>query len=81
MVWAESVNSHSFAGEYPDPGSQNVAEPKDPNPKHELMWLKNYIILKSRRSIETLYHSLRDCSDASMDPVIVTPEGFISINR
>ncbi|XP_023322703.1 gametogenetin-binding protein 2-like [Eurytemora carolleeae] len=34
-----------------------------------------------RRSIETLYHSLRDCSDASMDPVIVTPEGFISINR
>ena len=27
------MDSHTFAGEYQDPGSQNVAEPKDPNPK------------------------------------------------
>jgi len=35
-----------------------------------------------RRSVENLYHSLKDCDDDSaLDPLIVTKEGFISINR
>jgi len=35
-----------------------------------------------RRSVENLYHSLRDCDDDSaLDPLIVTKEGFMSINR
>jgi hypothetical protein len=34
-----------------------------------------------RRSIESLYYSLRDCCEASMDPLVVTPEGFLSVSR
>ena len=33
-----SVNSHIFAD--PDPGSQNLADPTDPDPKHWLVFVK-----------------------------------------
>jgi len=34
-----------------------------------------------RRSIESLYHSLKDCEESALDPIIVTKDGLLSINR
>ena len=34
FVGSGSVDPHIFADPNPDPGSQNLADPTDPNPKH-----------------------------------------------
>jgi len=34
-----------------------------------------------RRSIESLYHSLKDCEESALDPIIVTKDGLLSVTR
>ena len=45
LLGSETVDPHIFGNQDPDPGSQNLADPTDPDPdpKH---WL-NYVRLKS----------------------------------
>ena len=45
-----SGDPHIFAD--PDPGSQNLADPTDPDPKHWLIGLN--VILKSQQIVKTL---------------------------
>ena len=41
-----SVDPHIFAD--PDPGSQNLADPTDPNPKHWILELESILNLENK---------------------------------
>ena len=49
-----SVDPHIFADPDPDPGSQNLADPTDPDPKH---WIKHKLYSSWENFVEFLWRT------------------------